>query len=55
MQTSKWRLIVSPAANGPYNMALDEAILECVGERLSPPTLRLYSLGHLFQYLLNHI
>jgi lipoate-protein ligase A len=43
MQTSKWRLIVSPAANGPYNMALDEAILECVGERLSPPTLRLYT------------
>lgn len=43
MQTTTWRLITSPAESGPYNMALDEAILESVGERVSPPTLRLYA------------
>ena len=43
MQPANWRLIISGTAEGPYNMALDEAILQCVGERLSPPTLRLYA------------
>jgi lipoate-protein ligase A len=38
-----WRLILSPAAAGPYNMALDEAILEAVVSGQSPPTLRLYA------------
>ncbi len=38
----KWRLIYSPAADGPTNMAVDEAILHAVGTRHSPPTLRLY-------------
>lgn len=43
MQAAKWRLIISGPAEGTYNMALDEAILQCVGEELSPPTLRLYA------------
>ncbi len=38
-----WRLILSPPADGATNMAIDEAILEAVGEGLSAPTLRLYS------------
>jgi lipoate-protein ligase A len=37
-----WRLIVSEPAEGPENMAVDEAILEQVGERAAPPTLRFY-------------
>jgi len=43
MTSANWRLIISGPAEGPYNMALDEAILQCVGEHLSPPTLRLYA------------
>ncbi len=43
MPTTQWRLLFSGPAQGPWNMALDEAILECVGEKLSPPTLRLYA------------
>ncbi|MCD4673646.1 MAG: lipoate--protein ligase family protein [Anaerolineaceae bacterium] len=43
MQPAEWRLIISGPAEGPYNMALDEAILECVGKQMSPPTLRLYA------------
>jgi len=39
----KWRLIKSPPARGVWNMAVDEAILENVGEGIFPPTLRLYS------------
>ena len=48
-----WRLVLSPPADGPTNMALDESILEAVAAGESPPTLRLYawnppclSLGH---------
>lgn len=48
-----WRLIQSPAADGPWNMAVDEAILDAVGREEVLPTLRLYawsppclSLGH---------
>ena len=48
-----WRLIVTPAARGAWNMAVDEAILEHIGRGESPATLRLYawdpaclSLGH---------
>lgn len=51
--TSEWRLMMSGPADGPRNMAVDEAILQAVGEGESPPTLRLYawdppclSLGH---------
>jgi len=38
-----WRLIVSPQASGPLNMATDEALLEAVEAGNSPPTLRLYA------------
>ncbi|MGA2504052.1 MAG: biotin/lipoate A/B protein ligase family protein [Anaerolineales bacterium] len=38
-----WRLVSTPAAHGAWNMAVDEAILEAVGQRASPPTLRLYA------------
>ena len=48
-----WRLLITPAAPGAWNMALDEAILEHIGRSASLPTLRLYawdpaclSLGH---------
>lgn len=38
-----WRLIISPPASGPRNMAIDEALLEAVEADESPPTLRLYA------------
>jgi lipoate-protein ligase A len=38
-----WRLLITPAARGPWNMAVDEAILEAVGSGASLPTLRLYA------------
>lgn len=48
-----WRLIITPAARGAWNMAVDEAILEHIGRGGVPATLRLYawspaclSLGH---------
>ncbi|NWG05300.1 MAG: lipoate--protein ligase family protein [Chloroflexi bacterium] len=50
---SYWRLLITPAARGAWNMAVDEAILEHIGRGASLPTLRLYawtpvclSLGH---------
>jgi len=50
---TNWRLIKHPPANGAWNMAVDEAILESVYSGDSLPTLRLYawqpgclSLGH---------
>jgi len=52
-QKTTWRIIEHPPANGAWNMAVDEAILESVYRGLSLPTLRLYawdpaclSLGH---------
>jgi lipoate-protein ligase A len=54
-----WRLIVTPAGRGAWNMAVDEAILEHVqaGPAAALPTLRLYawdpaclSLGHAQPY-----
>ncbi|MBW6465553.1 MAG: lipoate--protein ligase family protein [Brevefilum sp.] len=52
-QKSTWRLIEHPPAQGAWNMAVDEAILESVYNNQSLPTLRLYawqpaclSLGH---------
>jgi lipoate-protein ligase A len=39
---STWRLILDPPASGPWNMAVDEAILETVDREAGPPTLRLY-------------
>jgi len=54
---STWRLIEHPSAQGSWNMAVDEAILESVYSGESPPTLRLYawqpaclSLGHAQPY-----
>ncbi|MGZ9233891.1 MAG: lipoate--protein ligase family protein [Anaerolineales bacterium] len=48
-----WRLIITPPKRGAWNMAVDEAILERIGQGESLPTLRLYawdpaclSLGH---------
>lgn len=41
--TKTWRLIKSKPLIGAMNMALDEAILEFVGKKNSPPTLRLYA------------
>jgi lipoate-protein ligase A len=38
-----WRLLLSPPATGAWNMAVDEAILQAVGQSQSLPTLRLYS------------
>ncbi len=38
-----WRLIEHPPAEGAWNMAVDEAILESVYTEESPPTLRLYA------------
>jgi lipoyl(octanoyl) transferase len=38
-----WRLILSSPAEGAWNMAVDEAILEAVGSRQQLPTLRLYA------------
>ncbi|VVB53554.1 Lipoate-protein ligase A subunit 1 [uncultured archaeon] len=38
----KWRLLLTGFQWGPYNMALDEAVLNSVSEGKSPPTLRLY-------------
>ncbi|MCC6895575.1 MAG: lipoate--protein ligase family protein [Anaerolineae bacterium] len=39
----QWRLIYDNPANGAWNMAVDEAIMESVGAGNSPPTLRLYA------------
>jgi lipoate-protein ligase A len=38
-----WRLIDTGAANGAWNMAVDEAILESIHREEAPPTLRLYT------------
>lgn len=38
-----WRLIRSAPADGPTNMAVDEAILRAVAQGTAPPTLRLYA------------
>ena len=37
-----WRLIVDGRVDGALNMALDRAVLACVADGSSPPTLRLY-------------
>ena len=43
MQPATWRLVLSPPLSGALNMAVDEAVLESVGQGLSLPTLRLYA------------
>lgn len=40
---TKWRLLRSHPASGPWNMALDEAILDFAGRGIAPPTIRLYA------------
>jgi lipoate-protein ligase A len=40
---SNWRLLITPAANGAWNMAVDEAILKHAGRGESGPTLRLFA------------
>lgn len=37
-----WRLIIDPESAGSWNMALDEALLQSVAAKESPPALRLY-------------
>ena len=39
----QWRLLITPASHGAWNMAIDEALLEAVGQNQSIPTLRLYA------------
>ncbi|HEY59590.1 MAG TPA: lipoate--protein ligase family protein [Anaerolineae bacterium] len=53
MTSNEWRLIIHTPAEGAWNMAVDEAILESVCNYVQKPTLRLYawnpycvSLGH---------
>lgn len=55
MTSLRW--IIDPPFDGPANMARDEAILQCIGEGQSPPTLRFYrwdpptiSLGYFQRY-----
>src|SRR5690606_14878512 len=43
MQPAKWRLIRTQPAAGAWNMAVDEAVLEAVGQGDVLPTLRLYA------------
>lgn len=57
MNTVAYRWIVDPPADGPTNMARDEAMLQMVGTGESPPTLRFYlwepptiSLGYFQRY-----
>lgn len=40
---ARWRLIESAPRPGPWNMGVDEAVLEAVGAGHSPPVLRLYA------------
>ena len=37
-----WRLLVDPPADGAWNMAIDEILLEGVAAGAAPPTLRFY-------------
>ncbi|HOJ53715.1 MAG: biotin/lipoate A/B protein ligase family protein [Phycisphaerae bacterium] len=39
---SRLRWLIDEPGDGPTNMARDEAILQCVGRGISPPTLRFY-------------
>ena len=43
MQTTTWRLIQTPPASGPWNMAVDETLLEFMGQKDSLSVLRLYA------------
>ena len=39
----RWRFLNTGAADGPYNMAVDEAVLRSVRKQQIPPTLRIYA------------
>jgi len=41
--TTPWRLLITPPAEGAWNMAVDEAVLEAVSSAQALPTLRLYA------------
>lgn len=43
LSRTTWRLIVTAPANGAWNMAVDESILEASGRGEVLPTLRLYA------------
>jgi lipoate-protein ligase A len=43
LAASTWRLIKTAPKDGPWNMAVDEAIMESIGRGDVPPTLRLYA------------
>jgi lipoate-protein ligase A len=39
---ARWRLLISPPGTGPWNMAVDTAVLKTSSEGNPPPTLRFY-------------
>lgn len=41
-EKTTWRLLITPPARGIWNMAIDEAILQSLGDEGMVPTLRLY-------------
>lgn len=43
MTHSRWRLLITPPADGPLNMAIDQAIMEAVAAERVPPTLRFFA------------
>lgn len=43
MSETRWRLVITPASNGPLNMAIDQAIMEAVVQDRVPPTLRFFA------------
>lgn len=43
LPTKTWRLIKTPPAPGDWNMAVDEVILESIGQGYALPTLRLFA------------
>jgi lipoyl(octanoyl) transferase len=43
MPTNFWRIIFHSPLSGATNMAIDQAIMEAVGENRVPPTLRFYA------------
>lgn len=42
MSEPSWRLLVDPPADGAWNMAVDEVLLDGVAAGTAPPTLRFY-------------
>ena len=40
---TNWRLLNTGSSDGATNMAVDEAIMRAVSQKLSPPTLRFYA------------